>query len=668
MSEQTDFKGTGGSTVADRVSAFKATRDEATALQSKAEPQANYDPEFDIEDHTNNSSGDEDMYGEHFRFIGSFTKLLLHDDQGRLAASVADRIDSIAEYRKLIAAMKFDSDPNSTQTNGDINHVLRAYDVRKGNGTLPPDVQEDDPQRVWINPQSAFSFSLKGGDISFFKMRKAPALRSKENAAEMIEVYLQTLCRDVSFSDYGTGMRTDKYKFPDGEYRSITNFACEVLNDFGNDFRGAKNARGKVTPDTLFRGVAKTDGGQSSDLIGDYVSQFLLQPLFPLFPAGCAPFVGGLIGVNNLNQEALAKLQHYPVAGPREFGISLEEFVQIQNGEIPRPYEPSDYEDYGRYLKNGRDMGSLVHTDGPYEAYYNALNILVYNDCPRCTDSPYFSGAIGNQGDGHTFGPPDIYCLIADVCLEAFKAAWAQKWRLHRKLRPEAMGRIMHRHLRIENHDERFLHPSAYTGKAELVLEMINERNKAQAECCSILSQGDPDTFLLAQMYPEGSPAHPAYPSGHATVAGACTTVIKAIFDDQLNFHEWLGNDGEDKTKISRPNPESETRLASIEDTFGYNHFQSSRQIIANMTVGSELDKLASNIALGRNFGGVHYRQDGDEGILLGENVAIKFLQDRVRTYTENASLGYTLTRRNGQRIRITADKIELVGGSTPTV
>lgn len=667
MSEQTNFTETGGGTE-ERVTAFVAKRNEATELQSQPEPQVNYDPEFDIEDHTNNSSGDEDMYGDNFRFIGSFTKLLLHDDQGRLKADTRMGIDSIEEYRKLIAAMRFDTDPNSTQTNGDINHVMRAYDVRKQNGTLP-DGADDNPARVWVNPQSAFSFSLKGGYISFFKMRKSPALRSKENAAEMIEVYLQTLCRDVAFSDYGTGMRTDKFKFPDGTYQSITDFACEVLNDFGSEFRGAKE-RGKVTPDTLFRGVAKTDGGQSSDLIGDYVSQFLLQPLFPLFPAGCAPFVGGLIGVNNLNQEALARLQHYPIAGEREFGVSLEEFVQIQNGEIPRGYVPRDYnQDYARYLKNGRDMGSLVHTDGPYEAYYNALNILVYNDCPRCPDSPYFNGEITNQGDGHTFGPPDIYCLIADVCLEAFKAAWAQKWRLHRKLRPEAMGRIMHRHMSgIELHDERFLHPSAYTGKAALVLEMINERNKAQAECCSML-QGDPDTFLLAQMYPEGSPAHPAYPSGHATVAGACTTVIKALFDDQLNFHEWLQNDGDGKTKISRPNPESETRLASIEEGFdGYNRFQDSNSIIRTMTVGSELDKLASNVALGRNFGGVHYRQDGDEGILLGENVAIKYLQDRVRTYPENANMGYTLTRRNGQRIRITADAITSVGGSTPTV
>lgn len=636
-----------------RLDAFVRTRNEATAYQATSEPQVDYDVNFDIEDHTNNSSGDEDLYGEHYRFIGSFTKLLQHDDQGRLKHVYAEHVNAIEEYRKLIAAMKFDPNPNATQKNGDINHIKRANDVQGA--------------RVWINPQSSFAYSTKGGDISFFKMRKPPALASKENAAEMIEVYLQALCRDVAFSDYGTGTGTDKVKFPNGTEQSITQFACAVLNDFGADFKGQKK-NGLVTPETLFRGVAKTNGNKNSDLIGGYLSQFLLQPLFPLFPSGCAAFVGGLIGVGNLNQEALARPQHYPIAGQREFGISLAEYVEIQNGEIPRMYNPNDYDQNRvRYLKNGRDMGSLVHTDGPYDAYYNALNILVYNDFPRCSDSPYFNGSITNQGDGHTFGPPDIYALIAEVSLEAFKAAWAQKWRLHRKLRPEAMGRIIHRHQLIEKHPPLFLHPSAYTGKSLTVLEMINERNKAQAECCSILAQGDPNTYLLPLMYPEGSPGHPAYPSGHATVAGACTAVIKAIFDDTHLLDEGLGNDANGRTKLSRPHPTMEDKLISIEgsnDSGNPYKLANSDYIKNNLTVGGELDKLASNIALGRNFGGVHYRQDGDEGILLGEKVAIKYLQDRVRSYTENDNMGYTMTRRNGDRIRITADDITVIGGN----
>jgi len=33
------------------------------------------------------------------------------------------------------------------------------------------------------------------------------------------------------------------------------------------------------------------------------------------------------------------------------------------------------------------------------------------------------------------------------------------------------------------------------------------------------------------QSYPEGSPTHPAYPTGHGVVGGACITVLKFFFD-----------------------------------------------------------------------------------------------------------------------------------------
>ena len=38
-------------------------------------------------------------------------------------------------------------------------------------------------------------------------------------------------------------------------------------------------------------------------------------------------------------------------------------------------------------------------------------------------------------------------------------------------------------------------------------------------------------SYLLSQAFPEGSPTHPAYPTGHGTVAGACITVLKFFFD-----------------------------------------------------------------------------------------------------------------------------------------
>jgi len=629
-----------------RLKSTKNIRKDAIDVPTKSEPAVSYDLTFNIEDHDKNSSGDETTYKDE-KYLGSFSKLLEHNPATGLLTD-----EAVAKLEEMQRRLRFDADTNSINTNGDLNGIQRA-NIDSNN--------PDAPSRIWVNPQSAFSYSLKGGDISFFKMRPAPTLRSKENTAEMIEVYLQTLCRDVAFNDYGTGVRTDKFQLDNGDYISLTNFASEVLNDFGDDFRGLKD-NGLVTPQTLFRGVAITDNGLSSDAIGGYLSQFLLQPLYPLFPSGCAPFVGGLIGVDRLNQEVLAIPQHYPIAGQREFGISMKEFVQIQNGMIPKQYKPSDYnQDYKRHLRNGRDMGSLVHTDSPYEAYYNALNILIYNDFPRSTAFPYNNGTISNEGDGHAMGPSDIYVLMAEACLEAFKGAWAQKWRLHRKLRPEAMAGVIN--LAINNpkyRDDKFLHCSLFSEKSQQVLELIKQRNKRQAESCSMLGADDAATYLLAQMYPEGSPAHPAYPSGHATVAGACTTVIKAIFDDQQNFAEHLDRNNKvgEETKASRPHPDIERQLISLSTTESDYIVSNSQEILANMTVGGELDKLASNIALGRNFGGVHYRQDGDEGILLGENIAIRYLQNHLLAYTENRFAGYTLTRRSGQRIRITAEEI----------
>src|SRR5262249_20690363 len=37
--------------------------------------------------------------------------------------------------------------------------------------------------------------------------------------------------------------------------------------------------------------------------------------------------------------------------------------------------------------------------------------------------------------------------------------------------------------------------------------------------------------------YPEAGPQHPSYPSGHATMAGACATILKAAFDGAVQFN-----------------------------------------------------------------------------------------------------------------------------------
>ncbi|MCS4480126.1 hypothetical protein JQ035_06885 [Clostridium botulinum] len=71
-----------------------------------------------------------------------------------------------------------------------------------------------------------------------------------------------------------------------------------------------------------------------------------------------------------------------------------------------------------------------------------------------------------------------------------------------------------------------------------------------------------------------------------------------------------------------------------------------------DLKVGGELNKLAANIALGRDFAGVHWRSDCLEGMKLGEAVAIGLLQDYRNTYNEEFH-GFSFTKFDGTKVII---------------
>jgi hypothetical protein len=64
------------------------------------------------------------------------------------------------------------------------------------------------------------------------------------------------------------------------------------------------------------------------------------------------------------------------------------------------------------------------------------------------------------------------------------------------------------------------------------------------------------------------------------------------------------------------------------------------------------LNKLASNIALGRNFAGVHWRSDATESLRLGEEVAIRYLREERYCFNEDFA-GYSLTKFDGTTITV---------------
>jgi hypothetical protein len=68
--------------------------------------------------------------------------------------------------------------------------------------------------------------------------------------------------------------------------------------------------------------------------------------------------------------------------------------------------------------------------------------------------------------------------------------------------------------------------------------------------------------------------------------------------------------------------------------------------------VGSELNKLAGNVALGRDIAAQHWRSDALQGVVLGEAVAISILRDQHSIFNEPFE-GFTFTRFDGSTITV---------------
>jgi hypothetical protein len=531
-------------------------------------------------------------------YAGSFTKLLEHDSQTGLLTQ-----DGNENFSLLLEALR-------TGNQQQFNEIKRCPGV----------------ERQWANPQAAFAHSLSGPEPATVPLAPPPTLSSAQAAAEILELYCMVLCRDVMFDHYGSGKQTDNTK----AIKSLTDMVCKVLADLGDAYQGPKK-NNKVEPSIVFRSNAPCD------LIGPYISQFLLQPITPVF--------GSEVGAETLSPDLFKFTRQLPIMSKREFGISWDDFVAIQNGRIPKLYVATDCDAHKkRYPVTGRDLGHFVYTNGLYDPYLLAVQFLVSNNFPFSKAFPYQRNVIKNEGSDLTMGFADVYSLVGQVTLQAYKVCWFHKWRVYRRLRPEAFGGLVHQ-AKITGDTMFNLHPSIFSSHAGFdILSLILEHNQQQAlksiDPQQLLTKREASTYLLAQIYPEGCPLHPSYPAAHATIAGACSTVIKAFFDDTVLMKSCV--------KLVAVDSKHPDKLIS------YNSPDADC-----MTVGSELDKLASNMAFGRSWGGVHYRSDNEAGLALGEEIALCALQDHARTYHEKHFPGFELTKRNGQRVRITANTIQ---------
>lgn len=399
------------------------------------------------------------------------------------------------------------------------------------------------------HPQCSFGFELDGADPHCLSTPAPPSFSSEDEAAEMCELYWQALTRDVPYSKYGSDPTIARAV---NELKQFKRFAGVNV---GNIFRG------------------ETAG----DLIGPYVSQFLLKP----YSFGAQPVT-----------------QRFRTsAAGNDFMTRYDEWLKIQNGA--RHSAPMTLDPQLRHIRDGRGLGEWDHQDFTYQGFLVAALILLSFGREAVADTnPYKTSS--NQMGFASFGGPHVLDLVARAANLALKAAWYQKWSVHRRLRPEEFAGRLHNYK---------------TGVARYPIhQKIVDSEAAQR----VFNRHG--SYLLPMAYPEGCPTHPAFPSGHAAIAGACVTVLKAFF----------------KESFAVPGP-----VVATDDGLGLVPYA------GTLTVGNELDKLASNIAIGRDTAGVHWRSDAVEGLKLGEQVGLALLRDYRRSYSENFA-GFSLTTLDG--------------------
>ena len=521
--------------------------------------------------HTNN--GDEARY-QNQNYFANFSKGLRHNEFGEVET---------AAYAALLAAI------NSGRFSDFEN-------LRQFQGCTDPGLQ-----RPFTNPLAGNAYDLEGTDPAQLAIvennarrpfRAAPAFASAEAAGEMVELYWMSLLRDVSFDAYDTNA-----------------LAQAAANDLSNlsDFRGPRIG-GRVTTQTLFR------DSFPGCTTGPYISQFLIRgtmnniPGVPDLPAGVS------FGAQRLDQ----RIRGY--AAGTDYLTNFSDWLNVQNGCNPNLNIPLD--NLGlTYLRDGRGVATYVRLDVLYQAYFVAALILINGITLNESTAPFvfrfpFDENNPYGEDGSTivqaafgqFGNPHLMTLVAEPSTRALKATWFQKWRVHRRLRPEEFG-----------------------GRVEVLRQgrrnypVHNDLTSVSTVLPRILSKFG--SHLLPTAFPEGSPMHPAYGSGHATVAGACVTMLKAFFEEDTVIQEPV-----------RVDPNNPGQLTVYQGDA--------------LTVGGELNKLASNIAQGRNIAGVHWRTDAREAMLLGEQVAISILSDMAETYGESFN-GFSLTKFDGQKITV---------------
>jgi hypothetical protein len=235
------------------------------------------------------------------------------------------------------------------------------------------------------------------------------------------------------------------------------------------------------------------------------------------------------------------------------YGNTAAAHYELQRGAIPTAQVFGGYrQDWRRPTLRG--LASMAHQDQPFLPGLFIGFQLLSAQAPLSDMFPVLENETGFVSHG---GAVDLQCAIADATRLAMQWTWALKARecgaRPEELWPDAAGGN--------------LHPRLWA-KAPTIMSRVGQ--------------------FLSMVYAEAAPLHPAWPSGHASIAAASATVLCAMFKD---------------------GPIPSLGIESLHEEV--RHALWAMQIV------------------GRMSSGVHFRSDCLAGIKVGEAAAVQYLRKR---------------------------------------
>ena len=328
-------------------------------------------------------------------------------------------------------------------------------------------------------------------------------------------------------------------------------------------YRGPVDNTGKVTADLLFRGglpggqtVARRPAYFAGETAGPYLSQLAMIPTS--------------LGALQIDQKIT------PFQAGHDFMTTLGDWYNVQQGIAPAGNLA--FASARRFMSTR--PGSLPPTP-TWTSSIRPISSPIW--CSRRSRRPPIPAcptpATRCRRRSARLGGPDATGVLGLVARAAINAVWYQKWVVNLRHRPEAGGGLVH--LRKTNATPL---PQAAAAFSPDFLSLIEPAIEASA---ARYSTSPNKTYLLSQAFPEGSPTHPAYPTGHGAVAGACITALKFFFDGIDTDH--------------RPARHAQAASGDGSSLADYTGADASR-----MTVNGELHKLAHNVSFGHGIHGGH--------------------------------------------------------------